>query len=74
MVGVQESLAPFAARVIFREQLVGVVAGQHEHDLAVVIEFPDQSTLANWYASEKCPALKPLRDKATDVVILTCVA
>ena len=47
MAGVQESLAPFAARVIFREQLVGVVAGQHEHDLAVVIEFPDQSTLAN---------------------------
>jgi uncharacterized protein (DUF1330 family) len=69
--GVQESLSPFDAKIIFRGQLVDILAGQHEHDLVVVIEFPDQSTLNNWYGSEKYQSLIPLRDKAADVVITT---
>ena len=69
--GVQESLSPFDSKVIFRGQLVEILAGQHEHDLVVVIEFPDQSTLNNWYASEKYQSLIPLRDKAANVVITT---
>ena len=69
--GVQESLSPFDAKIIFRGQLVEILAGQHEHDLVVVIEFPDQSTLDNWYASEKYQSLIPLRDKAANVVITT---
>jgi uncharacterized protein (DUF1330 family) len=68
--GVQQSLAPFDARIIFRGQLVKVLAGQHDHDLAVVIEFPDQSTLETWFGSEKYQSLIPVRDKAADVVIL----
>ena len=51
--GVQESISPFDAKVVFRGQLDKVLAGQHEHDLVVVIEFPDQSTLDNWFNSEK---------------------
>ena len=69
--GVQESLSPFDSKVIFRGQLVEILAGQHEHDLVVVIEFPDQSTLNNWYASEKYQSLIPLRDRAANVVITT---
>ena len=69
--GVQESLSPFDSKVIFRGQLVEILAGQHEHDLVVVIEFPDQSALNNWYASEKYQSLIPLRDKAANVVITT---
>jgi uncharacterized protein (DUF1330 family) len=69
--GVQESLAPVDARIVFRGKLVEVLAGQHGHDLVVVIEFPDQSTLNNWYGSEKYQSLIPLRDKAADVVITT---
>jgi uncharacterized protein (DUF1330 family) len=69
--GVGESLAPFDSRIIFRGQLVRVLAGQHAHDLIVVIEFPDQSTLDLWFESEKYQALIPLRDKAADVVITT---
>ncbi|MBT3368763.1 MAG: DUF1330 domain-containing protein [Nitrospina sp.] len=68
--GVQESLLPFDSKVIFRGKLVSVLAGKHEHDLVVVIEFPDQSTLDNWYSSEKYQALIPLRDKAANVVIM----
>ena len=69
--GVGESLAPFDSRVVFRGQLLEVLAGEHEHDLVVVIEFPDQSTLENWFHSEKYQSLIPLRDKAADVIITT---
>ena len=71
LAGVQESLSPFDAKVVFRGQLAGVLAGDHEHNLVVVIEFPDQSTLNSWYGSEKYQSLIPLRDRAADVVILT---
>ena len=71
MAGVAESVAPFDARVVFRGQLVNILAGNHEHDLVVVIEFSDQSELDAWYNSEKYQSIIPLRDKAADVVITT---
>jgi uncharacterized protein (DUF1330 family) len=69
--GVQESLSLFDAKVVFRGQLDKVLAGQHEHDLVVVIEFSDQSTLDNWFNSGKYQSLIPLRDKAANVTITT---
>ena len=69
--GVQESISPFDAKVVFRGQLDKVLAGQHEHNLVVVIEFSDQSTLDNWFNSEKYQSLISLRDKAANVVITT---
>ena len=71
MAGVKESLAPFDCKIIFRGQLDKILAGQHDHNLVVVIEFPDKTTLDNWYDSEKYQSLIPLRDKAADVVITT---
>ena len=71
MAGVKESLAPFDCKIIFRGQLDRILAGQHDHNLVVVIEYPDQITLDNWYDSEKYQSLIPLRDKAADVVITT---
>jgi uncharacterized protein (DUF1330 family) len=67
--GVQESLAPFEANIVFRGKLLEILAGQHDKDLVVVIEFLDQSTLDHWFHSEKYQSLIPLRDKAAHVVI-----
>ena len=69
--GVRESLSSFESRIIFRGQLVSVLAGEHEHDLVVVIEFPDLPTLNDWYYSVKYQSLIALRDKAANVVITT---
>ena len=69
--GVAESIAPFDANVIFRGKLDKVLAGQHEHDLVVVIEFTDMPELNKWFGSEKYQSLIPIRDKAADVVITT---
>ena len=69
--GVGESLSPFESKIIFRGQLVSVLAGKHEHDLVVVIEFPDHPTLNDWYHSENYQSLIPLREEAANVVITT---
>lgn len=69
--GVKESLSTFESKVIFRGKLVSVLAGSHEHNHAVVIEFSDHATLENWFNSEQYQSLIPLRDKAADVVITT---
>ena len=71
VVGVQESLAPFEASIVFRGKLAEVLAGQQDKDLVVVIEFSDQAVLNNWFTSAKYQALIPLRDEAASVVITT---
>jgi len=67
--GVKESLAPFDAEVVFRGKRAKVLAGQHDKDLVVVIEFSNLSTLDDWFNSEKYQSLISLRDKAANVII-----
>ncbi len=69
--GVKDSLSTFESKVIFRGKLVSVLAGSHEHDRVVVIEFSDHATLDNWFNSDEYQSLIPLRDEAADVVITT---
>ncbi|PLX93152.1 MAG: DUF1330 domain-containing protein, partial [Desulfuromonas sp.] len=69
--GVAESLAPFDTRIVFRGTRAATLAGTNDRDLAVVIEFRDQTTLENWFNSDTYQALIPLRDRAADVVITT---
>jgi uncharacterized protein (DUF1330 family) len=71
VVGVQESLIPFDSKIVFRGKLTSVLAGKHEHDLVVVIEFEDQKILDRWYTSDKYQSLIPIRDRAANVVITT---
>ncbi len=69
--GVRESLSSYESKIIFRGQLVSVLAGKHEHGRVVVIEFADYPALNDWYHSEKYQSLITLREKAADVVITT---
>ncbi len=69
--GVQKSLIPFDATVIFRGQRAAVLAGKHSYDQCVVIEFSDQDSLQKWFNSDSYQALVPTRDKAADVVIIS---
>ena len=67
--GVRESLSSFESKIVFRGQLVSVLAGEHEYDRVVVIEFRDHSTLDDWYHSEKYQSLIAIREEAVNVVI-----
>jgi uncharacterized protein (DUF1330 family) len=71
VVGVQKSLAPFTAKIVFRGKLLEVLAGHQDKDLVVVIEFSDQTVLNDWFTSAKYQSLIPLRDEAASVVITT---
>jgi uncharacterized protein (DUF1330 family) len=69
--GVQKSLLPFNAEVVFRGKRATVLAGRHPHEYTVVIKFPDQPTLQQWYHSKEYQDLIPIRDEAADVVIIS---
>ena len=68
--GVQESLAPYEANIIFRGKRINVFTGEHPYHNTVVIEFSDPSAMQQWYSSENYQKLIPLRDEAADVVII----
>ena len=69
--GVQKSLFPFKAEIVFRGKRVTVLAGEHPHQHTVVIKFPDQPTLQRWYHSNAYQALVSVRDEAAEVVIIS---
>jgi uncharacterized protein (DUF1330 family) len=69
--GVRKSLIAFEAEVVFRGKRATVLAGQHPHENTVVIKFPDQATLQQWYDSNDYQGLIPNRDEAADVVIIS---
>ena len=69
--GVQKSLAPFDADLIFRGQRAAILAGEHAHNQCVVIKFTSQTALQQWYHSDTYQDLIPTRDKAADVVIIS---
>jgi uncharacterized protein (DUF1330 family) len=71
MEGVRKSLLPYSAEVIFRGKLHKVLTGEHPHQNTVVIKFPDQATLQEWYQSKEYQELIPIRDRAADVVIIS---
>jgi uncharacterized protein (DUF1330 family) len=69
--GVQKSLIPFEADVVFRGKRATVLTGEHPYQHTVVIKFSDQPTLQKWYHSDAYQALISVRDEAADVVIIS---
>jgi len=69
--GVAESLRPFDSEIVFRGSKAEVLAGNHPFELAVVIRFADQDKLREWFHSEAYQKLIPLREKASEVVIVS---
>jgi len=69
--GVRKSLIPFEAEVVFRGKRAAVLAGELPHENTVVIKFPDQPTLQQWYNSDDYQGLIPNRNEAADVVIIS---
>jgi uncharacterized protein (DUF1330 family) len=69
--GVQKSLIPFGADIIFRAKRAAVLSGAHPYQSAVVIKFPNAPALHDWYHSKTYQALIPIRDQAADVVLIS---
>lgn len=69
--GVPGTLAPFGGQVVFRGRRTSVLAGEHGHELVVVLRFPDRSILESWHRSPAYQALVPIRDAAADVILVS---
>ena len=69
--GVQKSLIPFDAEIVFRGKRAAVLTGEHPHQHTVVIKFPDQPSIQQWYHCDAYQALISVRDEAADVVIIS---
>jgi len=68
---VPATLEPWGAELVFRGQRAEVLAGEHPHTDVVVIRFPSREAIAGWHASAAYQALIPLRQQATDGVLLS---
>ena len=69
--GVQKSLAPFDADLVFRGQRAAILAGEHTYNQCVVIKFASQAALQEWYHSDTYQDLIPTRDEAAEVAIIS---
>ena len=67
---VPATIAPFGGRVILRGRVTDVLDGEHRHDDAVVLAFPDLDSARAWHASSAYQALIPLRREAADIDLI----
>ena len=68
---VPATLAPWGAELVLRGNLVTALAGGLPYSDVVLIRFPDQQAVNNWYGSAAYQALIPLREQAAAVVLLS---
>ncbi len=68
---VPATLAPWGAELVFRGNLVTLLAGENPHNDIVVIRFPNITAVNKWYSSSAYQSLIPLRNIAADVVLLS---
>jgi uncharacterized protein (DUF1330 family) len=68
---VPATLEPWHAKVLFRGKRTVVLCGEHTHTDIVVIEFPDQQAVENWYGSSDYQALILLRNEAAEITLIS---
>lgn len=68
---VPATLEPWGAELVLRGKRLAVLAGEHSHTDIVLIRFPDEASIAGWYASPAYQTLIPLRQQAADLVLLS---
>ncbi len=69
--GAPATVAEFGGEFLLRGQAKSVLCGEHGHQSAVVIKFPDQEAVTSWYNSTAYQALIPNRDEAADIVFIS---
>ncbi len=65
-------VAAHGGEFYLRGKVAGVLTGEHHHQNALVIKFPDQDAIQKWYNSPEYQALIPNRDEAADMIFISC--
>lgn len=70
MAQTQTVAAPYGAELLFRGRLDQVLNGPAtEHQLTVLVKFPDMETLKRWHASSAYQGLIELRNEASSQIM-----
>lgn len=68
---VPPTLAPWGGELVFRGKQVAALSGENTHPDIVVIRFPSVAEVNGWFSSAAYQALIPLRQQATEMVLLS---
>ena len=68
---VPQTFKEHGGELVFKGEKTSVLAGEHPYSIAVVLKFPDQQSVQNWYNSDAYQNLIPLRNEAADVVFVS---
>jgi uncharacterized protein (DUF1330 family) len=68
---VPATLVQWGGELVLRGRRVAVLSGEHRYADTVVIRFPDIASVAGWHASPDYQALIPLREQASDMVLIS---
>ena len=68
---VPSTLVPFGGELVLRGTLISVLSGQYSHGHSVVIRFPNNESVSQWYSSDEYQKLIPLRTLAADVDLVS---
>ena len=60
------SLGPAGGEFVTGAPVTDVLAGSHDHKMAVIIRFADAQAARDWYASDAYQAAIPTRQQAMD--------
>lgn len=60
----------YDAEMLFRGPVSGVVKGEADHDIAVVVRFPSLEAIDALFASEEYQPLINIREEASDMQII----
>ncbi len=65
-----EIVRAHGGEIVTRANVTDVLIGTHDHQICVILKFPDGAALKAWYNSPDYQALVPLRDEAANMVFI----
>ena len=64
------TLKSFGVEILFKGKVTDILTGEHEYKMSVVMKFPDQLSINEWYDSDEYQAIIPLGETAANVVFI----
>ena len=64
---VTATLIPFSGELVFRGHKTKNLSGNQKHAINVIIKFPNNQALNNWFESSAYQSIIPIRELAADV-------
>jgi len=65
------TLAKYGGELLFRGSVAKVLAGEHKHNMAAIIKFPDKESLNDWYNSDAYQVTIPIRKAGADITFIS---